>query len=381
MRQTLILSLSLDSIPCEFTTRLAVDAGFEVVKLEPEAGDPLRVQRGLLADFLLAGKRSACYTSATDGAPDEASQDRLASLLARCDAIVCDEWGQAHASALLSRLADAASGKPALIVVGERDSSALSGMSVQHSDEFLAFHGGGLGYLTPRVMPGYPSAGPLCPEANLLEFLAGLYGAIALFSLLAGARSRTGAATLQATTGLCAAALPLLRREIAAVLYENAAPHRAQRIWQVSPAEVHRCRDGWLFVDVIEDIQWQRLCVYMKRPELGADPRYQTREQRFAHAEEICACLDQFFADQPQSCWIEAQASGVPVAPVNSVEDLTTDAQLDARGFWNTLTAAQGQTLRAPTTLLANLFGTSSGPLRVPRIGEYESTCAIGATS
>lgn len=66
-----------------------------------------------------------------------------------------------------------------VIVVGERDSSALQGMSTQHSDGFLALHGSGLEYLTPRAMPGYPSAGPLCPDANLLEFLSGLYATIA----------------------------------------------------------------------------------------------------------------------------------------------------------------------------------------------------------
>ncbi|MBI4189538.1 MAG: CoA transferase [Betaproteobacteria bacterium] len=363
MRPPLVLSLSRDSVPCEFATRLAVDAGFDVVKAEPPGGDVLRERRGLLASFLLAGKRSVTYGSDT---PDD---EEFARLAARCEAIVTDEWGHAHAAALTAR-GNGGRATPPLIVVGERDSSALQGMSAQHSDEFLAFHGSGLGYLTPRVMPGYPSAGPLCPDANLLEFLSGLYGAIALFSLLAAPDGRRHQS---ATTGLCAAALPLLRREIAAVLYEDAAPHRAERIWKVSPAEVHRCRDGWLFVDVIEDIQWLRLCEYMDMPELGKDPSYTTREQRFAHAETICALLDQFFANRPQSCWIEAQSRGIPIAPVNSLEDLAADAQLGARGFWSTLVTAEGQTLRTPTTPLERLFGTPDKPLRVPRVGQHSA--------
>ena len=76
-------------------------------------------------------------------------------------------------------------------------------------------------------MPDYPTPGPLCPDAHLVEFITGLYGAT----------------------------LPLLRREVASVLYDNSDPHRSERIWKVSPAEIYRCRDGWVFVNAIEDDQ------------------------------------------------------------------------------------------------------------------------------
>jgi crotonobetainyl-CoA:carnitine CoA-transferase CaiB-like acyl-CoA transferase len=362
VREDLIVCIATDSVPCEFAGRLAVDAGCEVVKLEPPEGDPMRGSRGPLADWLLAGKRSAVHGASGLHGP------ALQALLQGCDALLVDEagrdWVAAHGGGGLATK---------LVVVGERDGAVLAGMPANRSDEFLAFHGAGLGFLTPRVMPGYPSAGPLCPDANLLEFLAGLHGAIALFALL-GAAPDSGIA--QATVGLCGAALPLLRREIAAVLLEGARPHRAERIWKVSPAEVHRCRDGWLFVDVIEDAQWERLCDWIGRPDLGTDARYATRESRFAHAEVLCDILDRFFAGQPQACWIEAQRRGVPVAPVNDVNELLADDQLEARGFWGTILDDEGRSLRAPLTPLARLFARDAQPQQVARIGEHTAMLA-----
>ena len=331
-----ILSLCRDAIACEFTTRLAVDAGLAVRKAELEPDDPLARRAPGLHAWLSAGKeRVACVTADLPG------------LVAACDAVVTDEPGRA----LLAPLAGA---RP-LIVVGERDSAALAGLAPGRCDEFLAFHGGGLGFLTPRVMPGYPSAGPLCPDAHLVEFMTGLYGAIALFAQL---RAVTGAnAAGETRVGYAGVTLPLLRREIASVLYDANDPHRSERIWKVSPAEIHRCRDGWVFVNAIEDHQWQRLCAYMGRADLATHPDYATRESRFAHADAISAAVDAFFADRPQSSWQEAQRHGVPVAAVNAVDTLLTDPQLQARGFWQTLARATGAAWRVPASPLARLFG------------------------
>lgn len=338
-----VLALSRGSIPCEFATRLAVDAGLTVIKVEADDGDPLRAEAGALFDYLAAGKRSVAVAG-------DALEPALRALATRCDAIVVDEWGY-------DVVRDLELGLP-VVVVGERDATALRGISAGRCDEFLAFHASGLGYLTPRVMPGYPSADPLCPKAHFVQFLAGLYGVIALLALLG--LETSDARTAVAHIGLAGATLPLLRREAAAVSYENARPHRGERIWKVSPAEVHRCRDGWLFVDVIEDEQWLRLCEFMRRPDLAADPRYATRDGRFASAVQLCAILDDFFADKPQSCWTEAQAMGVPIAPVNSTRNLVDDAQLRARGFF--ARAADGSATAVPRSPLARLFRSTEAP-------------------
>src|SRR5262249_51250317 len=106
-----VLSLSRDSIPCEFATRLAADAALACVKAERAGGDPRAGHAPGLYAFLAAGKELA--------AVDQAS---LPALIARCDAVVADEWGR-------GLMAGFTAGKP-LIVVGERDSAALAGVPV-----------------------------------------------------------------------------------------------------------------------------------------------------------------------------------------------------------------------------------------------------------
>jgi crotonobetainyl-CoA:carnitine CoA-transferase CaiB-like acyl-CoA transferase len=319
----------------EFATRLVVDAGIRVIKVEPQTGDPLRQRRGFLFDWLNAGKECIRLDRTSSGAGAD-----FARLIETAAAIVADAWGMD-----VVRPYDVT---VPLIEVGDPESECLLAGAAQ--DEFLAFHGSGLGYLTPRMMPGYPSGPPLAPRSHLVQFLVGLYGAISVFALL---RSPT---SIRARVGIAGAVLPLLRREIAAVKYQGIHPHRNERIWRVSPAEVHRCRDGWIFVDVIEDGQWAKLCAFIGRPELADDPAYKTRDLRFEASDAICRLLDDYFHDRPKSCWRDAQDQGVPVAPVNDLGDLLADRQLAFRDFWTTFKDGHGHERRGPRSPLAAHF-------------------------
>lgn len=331
--QPYVLSLSRDSVCVEFATRLVADSGIAVVRVEPATGEPLRNRPALFA-YLTAGKQTRALDLGS-----AAGTVALEALVAGACAVAVDEWGrdQLHAQA----------GRPGVVLVGARDSTVLRDIAGQPAiREFLAFHASGLGFITPRMMPGFPSAAPLCPDARLSTLMIGIYGAIALLATMVGRRRGLGA--VASSIGVVAAMLPLLRREVASVDYDGTVPHRNERIWKVSPAEVHRCRDGWVFVDIIEDVQWVALCGYMRLPELADDPLYNTRDLRFEHADELCVILDQFFAAMPQDCWIEAQAKGIPIAPVNAPADLIKDEQLLARGFWQDDVGAVRRIPRSP---------------------------------
>ena len=350
-----VAALSEDSIAVEFAGRILADAGLGVVKIEGRDGDGLRRRSAALFAYLAAGKRSVALEL-----PPPAGDGTLASILTAAEVVIADEAG--------ADLACALAGAVPVVAIGTDDLSGVPSRIAR--DEFLLFHASGLGAITPRMMPGYPSAAPLCPNANLATFMAGHYGAIAALAAIQG-RRRNGAAP-SARIGATGALLPLLRREIAAVLFEGIVPHRNERIWKVSPAEVHRCRDGWIFVDVIEDGQWLRLTDYMGRPDLGASDMFKTRDLRFANADALCAILDAFFADKPQACWREAQARGVPIAPVNDLDDLRADRQLQARGFWAAIETERGERLAVPRSPAArSRGGADRAPLRVPTIGEH----------
>ena len=330
-----VLILARGSVAAAFAGRLVTDAGFAVTRVVTEDED----RTSVFHEWLTSGQDVRVVDMVTAKGRQE-----CAALIAGAGAIIADPWGAelvAHA-------------RPSVPVVELARAESAALLQGAERDEFLAFHGSGPGYLTPRMMPGYPSAEPLVPKAHLVQFMIGLYGAIALLALL-----RRGGG-VRAQVGIAGAVLPLLRREVAAVLFQGQHPHRNERIWRVSPAEVHRCRDGWVFVDVIEDSQWVKLCDMIGRPDLAAHADFATRDLRFDHADAVCEVLDAYFAGQMKTCWREAQARGVPVAPVNDLDDLWRDEQLAARGFWKTFAARDGRALHGPRTPLAGIFAPGS---------------------
>ena len=92
VQQLRIVSLSWGSVSCEFATRLAADAGLEVIKVETVEGDSLRRRPGHLFSYLAAGKFSV--------APPEASFDSvLTAILAKSDAVAIASAGEYEAVA------------------------------------------------------------------------------------------------------------------------------------------------------------------------------------------------------------------------------------------------------------------------------------------
>ncbi|HEX7023994.1 MAG TPA: CaiB/BaiF CoA-transferase family protein [Gemmatimonadales bacterium] len=79
---------------------------------------------------------------------------------------------------------------------------------------------------------------------------------------------------------------------------------------------------------------WERFVAVMGMEELAADPRFATREQRTARAEELHQILGQVFLQHPTSHWVELlNGAGVPAAPVNSVGQMMAEPQIAARAM------------------------------------------------
>jgi len=70
-------------------------------------------------------------------------------------------------------------------------------------------------------------------------------------------------------------------------------------------ANQYRTADGrWIQLTIVrEDKLWPELCKAMERPDLLADPRFRTTDERRAHASELAAILDPVFAAHPWPEW------------------------------------------------------------------------------
>jgi crotonobetainyl-CoA:carnitine CoA-transferase CaiB-like acyl-CoA transferase len=95
----------------------------------------------------------------------------------------------------------------------------------------------------------------------------------------------------------------------------------------------YRCADGqWLALAMLQaDRYWPAFADAIGRPELAADPRFESAGARAKHAAECVAILDAAFASQPRAEWLRRlreHGGDFIFTLVNSVDDLPADPQV-----------------------------------------------------
>jgi crotonobetainyl-CoA:carnitine CoA-transferase CaiB-like acyl-CoA transferase len=123
---------------------------------------------------------------------------------------------------------------------------------------------------------------------------------------------------------------------------------------------------------IYNDKQWKSFFEAIGRPEMMSDPRYATQSSRASNIAEIYAALSELMKTRRTAEWTALfEKADIPVARMNSIEDLVADPHLAASGFFETEQHPSEGTLRVmrtPTTW----SDTQPGPRRPPpRLGEH----------
>jgi CoA:oxalate CoA-transferase len=125
--------------------------------------------------------------------------------------------------------------------------------------------------------------------------------------------------------------LALNERMVTLYSFTGQSPERG-RLRHLYPRGAFRCQDGYLALNVPDDIQWGRLCQAIGRPELKEDARTVDGTARAASAEFIRAIIEAWLADKTRSQAVaELEAQGVPSGPVYTAEDVFQDPHIAAR--------------------------------------------------
>jgi crotonobetainyl-CoA:carnitine CoA-transferase CaiB-like acyl-CoA transferase len=130
-------------------------------------------------------------------------------------------------------------------------------------------------------------------------------------------------------------------------------------------------QDGYLCVLVYNDKQWRAFLEAVGRADLLQDPRFFPHAARARHIGEIYDFLDGLLRTRPTAQWIELlERIDIPVAPMNSVEDLIRDRHLAQSAFFSREAhPTEGEMLvpRTPTAWSA----TPTAPREpAPRLGQ-----------
>jgi crotonobetainyl-CoA:carnitine CoA-transferase CaiB-like acyl-CoA transferase len=142
----------------------------------------------------------------------------------------------------------------------------------------------------------------------------------------------------------------------------------------IVPYSVVPCSDGYFILAVGNDGQFQKFCQFAGKPEWAVDERFKTNPARVANRTALYELVNAVTATQTRDHWMKGlEPLGVPVGPVNDMEQVFKDPQVLARGMKVTMpypAAASGA-----VDLIGNPIKLSDSPvdyrLAPPTCGQH----------
>ena len=338
------------------------DLGAEVIKIEPLAGDNTRKLMGSGSGFFPMFNRNK--KSIALDLQSEGGKQAALKLIATAD-IVSENFKPGTMAKLGLDYATLSKLDERLIYVSHK--GFLPGPYDHRTalDEVVQMMGG-LAYMTGRT------GDPLRAGSSVNDIMGGMFGAIGAMAAL----------VQRAATGL--------GQEVQSALFENnvflVAQHMMQFAVTGQPAapmpsrisawavyDVFTVKDGeQIFLAVVSDTQWAAFCNAFALPELQADPRLVTNNDRVRARSWLMpvlrAHLAAFSAAELSSVF---EKNVLPFAPITQPQDLFDDAHLLSTGGLAPMLLPDGRATRVPLMPIT-LAGERPGVrLNPPRLGEH----------
>ncbi len=100
------------------------------------------------------------------------------------------------------------------------------------------------------------------------------------------------------------------------------------------PRGAFRTKDGYIALNVPDNIIWERLCKTIDQSDLIEDPRCKTGVERSSNANFIQLIIEDWLSTQTREEAVKKlNSAGVPTGPVNTAEDVFADPHVKARGL------------------------------------------------
>ena len=348
-------------------TQMLGDMGADVIKIEAPEGDaprhtgPAR-SPGMAALFmgLNRSKRSLVLDLKID-----AAKDALWRLIATADVLVHSMRPQAIGRLGFGHAAVCAK-NPRLVYAalhGYRDGGPYSGQPAY--DDVIQGQSG-IAALMAQVA-GEPRYAPMIlADKTCALSIAGAISA-ALF-----ARERTGRGQF--------VEIPMFEQMVAFVLGEHLFGHnfvpplgtlgytRVTAPWR----RPYKTKDGYLCMMAYTQAHWRKFWSMVGKPEMMSDPRFDSIASRAKNVVAIYELASQCIADKTTDEWLaRLRELEIPAARMSNLDDLFTDPQLAASGFFKRANhPSEGEILY--TDLPVRFGGASSTSKRLqPRLGEH----------
>lgn len=229
---------------------------------------------------------------------------------------------------------------------------------------------GGLMSLTGRP-EGEEGAGPMKVGVALTDILTGLYATVGVLAAL-NQREQSGIGQ-HIDVALLDVQVACLANQAMNYLTTGVSPKRLGNAHpNIVPYQDFPSADGNFILAVGNDGQFRKFCEVAGIASLADDSRFATNKARVAHRAELIPLLRQATVFKTTAQWIELlETAGVPCGPINDLQQVFADPQVQARGLRLDLPNALGSStpqVASPLRLSATPVAYRSAP---PLLGQH----------
>ncbi|HXP77552.1 MAG TPA: CaiB/BaiF CoA-transferase family protein [Stellaceae bacterium] len=214
-------------------------------------------------------------------------------------------------------------------------------------------------------LTGEPAGEPMKVAVAIADLMTGMYSSVAILAALRH-RDATGEGQ-HIDMALLDTQVAWLANLGQGYLTSGELPARLGNAHAtVVPYQVFKTADGHIVLAIGNDGQFRKFCEFAGAPDLASDARFASNPARIRNRAGLIPLMSEIVARQSSAYWIrELERIGVPCGPINNLEQVFADPQVQARGMTVELPhpAAGGR----PTRLIANPIKLSETPISYER--------------
>ncbi len=198
--------------------------------------------------------------------------------------------------------------------------------------DFIVQGMGGLMSVT-GAPDGAPGGGPQKVGVAVADLFTGMYATVAVLAALTF-RERTGQGQ-RIDLSLLDAQVAMLANQNMNFLASGQAPARRGNAHpNIVPYQTFATADGHVILAVGNDAQFRRFCELAGRAGLADDERFASNRARVAHRDALIPLLEPLLRSRTTLAWVDAlEAAGVPCGPINRLNEVFADPQVQHRGM------------------------------------------------
>jgi itaconate CoA-transferase len=352
------------SVAAPVASRILADAGADVVKVEPKAGDFARTwdthAHGESSHFAWLARRKRSIALDLRSDDDRAVFDRL---LDSADVLV---YNITNAAAERLELTPEVFEQrwPSLVACQITGYGRVGPTSERRAYDMLVQAESGLLDLTGD------DRGPARIGVSIGDIGTGLYATVLILTALLE-RARTGLgrfldlSMFEAMTEFAGPNLTAWAN--AGVRYER----NRQRHHAIAPYGIFACLDGHIAIATHQDAEWLRLADCLGRPDLAARNEFQTNAGRVTNRVELEGEVERELQRATRSEWQERfDAIELAYGLINNISEVWDHDVEDALGLHATAVLQDGTEVCVPRSPIERIFGrTGQAPL--PGLDEH----------